>query len=81
MIEQKGMTFDYDFCYSFSFLLSSFLRGKRKGKENNHSRGQKSCLSARSETIIQQYSKSVRDYWSITEIFHSFLASSSVMFL
>jgi len=49
-IEQKGMTFDQDFCYSFSFFSSSlfFLGGKRKGEENNKSLGQKSFLSARS---------------------------------
>ena len=29
------------------FLLPSFLEVKRKGEENNQSRGQKSCLSAR----------------------------------
>ena len=44
-IEQKGMTFDHDFCYSFSFSL--IVGGKRKGENNNKSRGQKSCLSAR----------------------------------
>jgi len=48
-IEQKGMTFDQDFCYSFSFSSSLFfLGGKRKGEENNKSLGQKSFLSARS---------------------------------
>ena len=48
-IEQKGMTFDNDFCYSFFFSCSPFfLVGKRKGEENNQSNGQKSCLSARS---------------------------------
>ena len=47
MIEQKGMTFD--FCYSFSFSSSLFfLGGKRKGEKNIQSRGQKSCLSVRS---------------------------------
>ena len=45
-IEQKGMTFDHDFCYSFSYFLPSILGGKRKGEENNQSRGQNSCLSA-----------------------------------
>ena len=52
MIEQKGMTFDHNFCYSFYFLLPPFLVGKRKGDKNNQSRGQKSCLSARSIFII-----------------------------
>ena len=39
LIEQKGMTFDLDFCNSFSFLLPSFLGGKRKGENNNKSCG------------------------------------------
>ena len=30
LIEQKGMTFDHDFCYSFSFSSSPFFRGKNK---------------------------------------------------
>ena len=48
-IEQKGMTFDYDFRYSFP-LLSSHLkkRGERKGEWSSKNRDQKSCLSARS---------------------------------
>ena len=46
-IEQKGMTFDHDFWYSFSFSSSLFfLGGKIKGEKNDQSRGQKSCLSA-----------------------------------
>ena len=45
--EQKGRTFDHDFCYSFSFSSSLFLGGKRKVEENNLSQGQKACLSAR----------------------------------
>ena len=46
-IEQKGMTFDHDL---FSFSSSLFiLGGRRKGEENNQSRKQKSCLSARSQ--------------------------------
>ena len=48
MIEQKGMTFDHDFANPSPFLLPSFLGRKRKGEKNNQSRGQKSCLSARS---------------------------------
>ena len=32
--KQKGMTFDHDFCYSFSFVLSSFFRREEKrGKD------------------------------------------------
>ena len=46
MIEQKGMTFDHHFCDSFSFSSHLFLGGKRKGEDNNQSRGQKSCLSS-----------------------------------
>ena len=46
-IKQKGMTFEYNFYYSFSFSSSLFfLGGKRKGEKNKQS--QKSCLSARS---------------------------------
>ena len=48
-IEQNGITFDYDFFYSFSFSSSFFLGGREeKRKKKNESRGQKSCLSARS---------------------------------
>ena len=37
-IDQKGMNFDHDFCYSFSFSSSLFfLGGKRKGEKNNQS--------------------------------------------
>ena len=39
-IEQKGMTLDHDFCYSFSFSSSLFFMGKRNEEENNQSRGQ-----------------------------------------
>ena len=46
MIEQNGMTFDNDFGYS-SLLFSSFLK-KSEQENNNQSRCQKSCLSARS---------------------------------
>ena len=35
------------------FFPSIFLGGKRKGEKNNQSRGQKSCLSARSYQINQ----------------------------
>ena len=49
------MTFDHDFCYSFSFSspASFFVREKKRGKENQ-SRGQKSCLSARSLLGLEQ---------------------------
>ena len=34
MIEQKGMTVDHDFCYSFSFSSSIFtLRKEKKEKK------------------------------------------------
>ena len=52
LIKQKGMTFDHDFCYSFSFYSSLFLGGKRKEEKNNRSRGQKSYLSARSHFLL-----------------------------
>ena len=48
-IEQKGMTFDRDFCIHSPFLLPTFLGWKRKGEKKNQGRGQKSCLSARSD--------------------------------
>ena len=48
MIEQKGMTFDHYFSIHSPFLLPSILGRKRKWVNNNQSRGQKSCLSARS---------------------------------
>ena len=48
-IEQKGMNFDHDFCYSCSFSsYLFFLGGKRKGEKNNQSRGQNPSLSSRS---------------------------------
>ena len=57
-IEQKGMTFDHDFCYSFSFSSSLlFLGGKRKGGKNNQGRDQKACLSAGSAKKYQQRNK------------------------
>ena len=37
-----------DLLLIFPFLLPFFKGGKRKREENNQSRGQKSCLSARS---------------------------------
>ena len=41
------MTFDHDFCNSFTFSSSLFfLGGKIKGEKNNQSLGKKSCLSA-----------------------------------
>ena len=48
-IEQKGITFDHDFDYSFP-LFSSLLKksGKKKRRMNKQSRGKKACLSARS---------------------------------
>ena len=46
-IEQKCMTFDHDFFFSFS-LSSSLSEGRERWEKNNQSRGQKSCLSARS---------------------------------
>ena len=51
MIEQKGMTFDHEFCYFILLVFFSlFIRWeeKRPGEKNNQSRRQKSCLSARS---------------------------------
>ena len=47
-IEQKGMTFDHDFCFSFSFSSSLFFRREEKMEKNNQNRTQKPCLSARS---------------------------------
>ena len=35
------------------FLLPPFIGGKRKWEKNNLSRGQKSCLSARSKLLYQ----------------------------
>ena len=44
-----GMTFDYLILpLNSPFLFPIFLRGNRKGEKNSQSRGQKSCLSARS---------------------------------
>ena len=40
-IEQKGMTFDHEFCNLLSFSASLFFKGgERKGENNNQSRGQ-----------------------------------------
>jgi hypothetical protein len=63
-IEQKGMTFDHNFCYSFSFSSSlCFLGGKRKGEKNNQSRGQNSYLSARSylQIILKVFQISLKN--------------------
>ena len=47
LIEQKGMTFDHDFCYLILlFFFPSFFKREEKRGKNNQSRGQKSCLSA-----------------------------------
>ena len=60
MIEQKGMTFDYDiFAINSSILLPSFLGTKKKEEENNQSHGQESCLSARS-FVIDAYPKEIQ---------------------
>ena len=45
LIEQKGMTFDHDFGYSFIFTLKK--EGRRKGEYNSKNYDQNSCLSAR----------------------------------
>ena len=47
MIEQKSMTIDY--C---TYFIPSFFRREDKMGKNNESRGQKSCLSARSIYIV-----------------------------
>ena len=51
-MEQKGMTFDPDFCY-FILLFSSLLKkiGKRKREWSSKNRDQKSYLSVPSTTI------------------------------
>ena len=49
LIEQKGMTFDLVFGYSFSSPFSSlFLKEGRKSRMNSKDRDFKSCISARS---------------------------------
>ena len=50
IIEQKGMTFDHDFCYYFPRLFLPKKRGKVKRRMNNKNPDQKSCLSARKYT-------------------------------
>ena len=47
-IEQKGMTFDPDFGYSFPLFSSLLKKGKGNGEESRKNRDEKSCLSARS---------------------------------
>ena len=49
LIEQKGMTFNHDFGYSF-LLFSSLLKIEERRREEwiSKNRDQKSCLSARS---------------------------------
>ena len=51
LIEQKGMTFDHDFCYSFSIFFP-FFRREEKMEKKNLSCNQKSCLSARSTPFV-----------------------------
>ena len=48
LIEQKGLTFDHDFCKHSPFLLPYFFKIEEKRGKNNQSRSQKSCISARS---------------------------------
>ena len=48
-IEQKGMTFDLVFGYSFSLFSYLIKRGKKKRSMNSKNRDQKSCLAARSD--------------------------------
>ena len=48
VIEQKGITFDHDFGYSFSLFFPPKKGGKKKRTINSKNRDQKSCLSARS---------------------------------
>ena len=44
MIEQKGMTFDHDFCYSFSFYSSLFfMREEKRGKPTSWSKVMPFC--------------------------------------
>ena len=44
-MEQKGMTFDYDFCYFILLFSSLFLGGKRNGEWSSKNRDQKSYLT------------------------------------
>ena len=64
------MTFDRDFCYFILFSLPSFLGGKRKGGKNKQSRGEKSCLSARSlkrYKLIYRESNAEKKPWTAIE--------------
>ena len=47
-IEQKGMTFEHDFGYSFHLFSSLLKKERRKRRMNSKVRDEKSCLSARS---------------------------------
>ena len=49
LIEQKGMTFDNDFGYSFPLFSS------RKGEYICKNRDQRSCLSARSNSLCKKF--------------------------
>ena len=65
------MTFDHDFCKFIPlFFFPLFSGGKRKGEKNNQSRGQKSCLTARS----YRWMKVIIKTW-----FHYYYCSHDVM--
>ena len=48
-IEQKGMTFNHDFGYSFTLFSSLLKGGKKKRRMNSKNRDQNVCLSAQSK--------------------------------
>ena len=58
MIEQKGMTFDHNFGYSFP-LFSSLLKKRGQKKRRMVSKNQELCLSARSPLTAYLWTFSV----------------------
>ena len=72
VINQKGMAFDHDFCnFILLFFFPLFEEERKKGEKNNPSRGEKSCLSARSYEILQNDSSSVWP-WNIFRLSNIF---------
>ena len=59
VIEQKGMTFDQDFSYSFPFFFPPKIEGRRKGEWISKTRDKRSCLSARSTKVIKKIEKTL----------------------
>ena len=86
MIEQKGMTKNHDFGYSFplfSYLLEKEGRSKENQRMNSKSRDFKSCLSARSTRMYRikcMYNVAFREKSKPFQRLHGFLRKENLFF-